>query len=150
QKQFNRGLDIGCGTGQSSVALSPYCKKVIGIEPSLPMLEMAIPHDKVEYHVFDGKNLNFPNGHFEVITLAGSLFYAKSQRLLDEIIQVSKPGATVLVYDFEIILDDLFHQLAFGNPLDKSDNKYNHNVDFSGLEGNELVQLTSSKEELPF
>lgn len=150
KKLFHRGLDIGCGTGQSSVALSPYCKKIIGIEPSQPMLEMAIPHDKVEYREFDGKNLKFPDGHFDVITLAGSLFYAKSQRLLDEVIRVSNPGSTVLVYDFEILLNDLFLQLALENTINEPENKYNHYVDFSGLEGNALIQLTSCGEELPF
>ena len=30
----NIGLDIGCGTGHSSVALAKYCHKVFGIDPS--------------------------------------------------------------------------------------------------------------------
>src|SRR5690625_4484968 len=38
---FDIGLDIGCGTGYSAVALAKYCKFVYGIDPSPSMLNRA-------------------------------------------------------------------------------------------------------------
>lgn len=139
------GLDIGCGTGQSSIALSQYCQKVIGIDPSSDMLGRAIPDPGIEYHPYDQKKISFQSQYFDIITLAGSLFYAKSQRLLDEIIRVNKSSSPVIVYDFEILLDDLYLQLAIDPQT--TDGIYNYKEDFSGLNG-KIKLVETSKEEV--
>ena len=137
-KKYQLGLDIGCGTGQSSIALANHCEMVIGIEPSKEMLNKSIGHPSVEYFWFDGKSLAFEYGYFDVITFAGSLFYAKSQELLNEVVRVGKPAATILVYDFEILLDEVFTLLHMStNEIRKSD--YNHQVNFSGLNQDHLL-----------
>ena len=41
---FPIGLDVGCGTGRSSVALADFCEQVFAIDPSQPMLDAATPH----------------------------------------------------------------------------------------------------------
>ena len=42
-KKFELGLDVGCGTGQSSIALANYCKSVIGmIAMSLMLLRLLV------------------------------------------------------------------------------------------------------------
>ena len=108
---FQKGLDIGCGTGRSTTALLPYCKKIVGIDPSKEMLSNATPHPSISYNCFDGANLPFRENQFDLITFAGSLFYAKSQRLLNEVIRVSKLGTRVLVYDFEIKTEPHFGEI---------------------------------------
>ena len=35
---YDSGLDIGCGTGQSSIALSDFCNRVVGIDSSSEMI----------------------------------------------------------------------------------------------------------------
>ena len=42
-------LDVGCGTGCSSVALAEFCERVFAIDPSLSMLDAATPHDAITY-----------------------------------------------------------------------------------------------------
>jgi SAM-dependent methyltransferase len=127
------GLDIGCGTGHSSIALTHYCKQVIGIDPSAAMLADAITHPQVEYQMYDGKELEFQINTFELITFAGSLYYAKSQELLNEFIRVSRQGAKIVVYDFEIILDQVLADLEIGLVPNRVSN-YNHRENFSGLD----------------
>ena len=147
--EFGLGLDIGCGTGQSSVALAEYCKKVVAIDPSAAMLEKAIAHPEVIYHLGDGENLDFKANHFDIVTFAGSLYYAKSQKLLDEIIRVSKPSAKIIVYDFEILLVDILAKLNVS--LDnKKDIPYNHQEDFSGLQEKTLKCIDVAMEEISF
>ncbi|MGB5555068.1 MAG: class I SAM-dependent methyltransferase, partial [Flavobacteriaceae bacterium] len=44
-----KGLDIGSGTGHSALALVEFCDEVIGIEPSLAMRKIALPHIQIQY-----------------------------------------------------------------------------------------------------
>ena len=69
------------------------------------MLAQAIGHSQVTYVHFDGINLPFADSSFNLVTFAGSLFYAKSQRMLNEVVRVCLPNAIVIAYDFEV----LFH-----------------------------------------
>lgn len=142
-KNFSLGLDIGCGTGHSSIALSKFCNRVIALDPSTSMIEKAIENSNVEYHIFDGTILNFESNNFDIITFAGSLHYAKSQQLLDEIIRVTTNKGLVVVYDFEMLLADILKKLKF-----KSDRKktYDHEADFSGLQAKAISLINEGKE----
>jgi ubiquinone/menaquinone biosynthesis C-methylase UbiE len=131
---YNHGLDIGSGTGQSSVALADFCKKITGAEPSREMLTQAIGHSKVAYVHFDGINLPFANSSFDLVTFAGSLFYARSQGMLNEVVRVCLPNAIVIAYDFEV----LFQRLPFEFHLPEESVGYDHRANFSGLEMNGL------------
>lgn len=144
---YDTGLDLGCGTGQSSIALTSYCQEVIGLELSKHMLKKSITHDKVKYHLFNGIDLDFSNDIFDIITFAGSLYYAKSQRLLDEVVRVSKRNANIIVYDFEINLDNVLMKLI-GRTADAHNLKYNHEEDFSGLSQKNIQKERSSKDEV--
>ncbi|MBM1106344.1 class I SAM-dependent methyltransferase [Aurantibacter crassamenti] len=146
-KTYAFGLDVGCGTGNSAIALSFFCNNVIGIDPSKSMIEKAETHSKVSYQHFNGKNLNFKANTFDISTFAGSLFYAKSQFLLDEIIHISKDKAQIIVYDFEILLDDILQQFNFVTPKNET---YNHQADFSGLRANAISIIKEEKEIVPF
>ncbi len=108
---FEMGLDIGSGTGHSSIALAKYCSKVYGIEPSAFMMKKSLDHDQVTYQLYNKSTIDFEDDYFDVTTFAGSLYYAKSQLLVNELIRVSKNQSIVLVYDFEILLDELIAKL---------------------------------------
>lgn len=145
--QFNYGLDYGCGTGNSSIALERYCKKIIGVDPSNDMLDKAIRNPNIEYQLLKSVVLDVENNFFEIVTLAGSLYYAKSQHLLDELIRVCKNNALVVVYDFQIdlkpvmsFLEKNYNQLIEGN--------YNHEENFSGLETSKINLKHSNKENI--
>ncbi len=145
--QYHAGLDVGCGTGKSSVALIHYCNEIVGVDPSPAMLQFAIRHPKVKYHVFDGKLLTFDSGTFDLVTFAGSLFYAKSQTLVEEVVRVSQHRAKIIVYDFCVHVESVLHSLGF-----KKDDKkiYNYQEDFSGSTTAEIVPEENFEEELMF
>jgi ubiquinone/menaquinone biosynthesis C-methylase UbiE len=141
---FKSGLDIGCGTGTSSIALAGYCEKVIGIDPSPSMLDHAAVHPQVTYLPFDGSQLNLFGEDFDIITFAGSLFYAKSQSLLDEVVRVGKNKCLILIYDFEIAWEEIFARFGIQNQSRNTD--YNHMVDFSGLDLSKVEKVNSLEE----
>lgn len=144
--QYNSGLDIGSGTGQSSIALTNYCAEVVGIEPSAAMLSKAIDHPKVTYSLFDKDRIGFDQHTFDIITMAGSLWYGKSQQLLDEIIRVAQKRAIVVIYDFEVLLKTTLSQLGYSPK--KSDNAYNHLEDFSGLNTQKIECIEKSTDRV--
>ena len=136
-EKYAKGLDIGSGTGHSSLALTHFCQKVFGIEPSLAMRQKALPHPNVVYQDYTNGRLDFIDDMFDIITLAGSLYYAKSQGLLYELVRVGQNKATILVYDFEILLDEVLAKVKIKIPQDL----YNHHEDFSGLVNHGLVEF---------
>lgn len=142
---FKKGLDIGCGTGKSTTALKQICETAIGVDPNFAMLNNAILSEGITYKHFDGKHLNLAPSTFDIITLAGSWWYGKSQTLLNEICLVSTLDATIVLYDFEVLLAPVYQvlQLEFSS----IQSSYDHFIDFSDFnsKGFELIDKTSEK-----
>jgi ubiquinone/menaquinone biosynthesis C-methylase UbiE len=88
-KPFPSALDVGCGTGHSTVALAEIATSVIGIDSSGDMLSHAIPHPNIEYHQSTAETIPFEDGKFDLITAGqayhwfdSDAFLAESNRLL--------------------------------------------------------------------
>lgn len=125
KETFSIGLDIGCGTGYSAIALANYCAQVFGVDPSEAMLAGAEEHPRVTYICTKGDDLSgMPVRSVGVVTFAGSLCYTKSNELRQELDNVCIPGATVAVYDFEVLLDEVLSSLGIDMPAVGSD--YDH------------------------
>lgn len=146
---FTMGLDVGCGTGQSALALTNCCDKVIAIDPSESMLQHAMPHDQIEYQHCNGQDLEFDTNTFDIITFAGSLYYAKTQHLLTEVLKVTKPTGQIIIYDFEILLNNTLRQLGVTPPT-KQELDYDYETDFSGLDTSKLHLQKKVKEKIDF
>jgi len=144
-ERFTLGLDIGCGTGRSAVALSKYCDKVIAIDPSEEMLFRAEPHTKISY-IHMKENLDIPDKTYEIITFAGSLFYCKSQALYDRIIERSAPGTIIIVYDFNIRVEKTLTKLGLSLPQELTE--YNHAEDFTDIKTVRLSALYNHTESI--
>ncbi len=152
-RHFDLGLDIGCGTGYSTLALAPYCTHTIGIDPSHAMLEQAVPHANVSYLTGAGDAVPLSNDTVDLVTFAGALFYADSEATRTEVQRVCKPNARVVVYDFEILLEATLRRLDVATPATNS--TYDHTINFSDRAGftehlvrSEQVDLSLTSEEL--
>lgn len=129
-ESFQAGLDVGCGTGYSAVALTRYCDQVFGLDPSRSMLDVAQRHPKITYLQGSGDALGqLPVQVFGVVTFAGSLFYAKTDRLRSELVRVCPPGGTIVAYDFEVLLSAIIAGLGADCPAGASD--YDHRANLS-------------------
>ena len=133
---FELGLDIGCGTGVSSEALIKFCSRVIGIDPSSAMLAQASHVEGLSYLQGTGDNIPLDNNSVDVVAFAGSLSYAKSEALIDEIVRVCRNNAWVIAYDFEALLDE--HLESLGVTLPSRVSTYNHAENFEG--SNSMVE----------
>ncbi|MEL6848766.1 MAG: class I SAM-dependent methyltransferase [Bacteroidota bacterium] len=140
------GLDYGCGTGHSSIALSRYCERVVGMEISEAMYARRLLHPQVSYDRIRDAQIPLPDQSVDLATFAGSLYYARSQALLDEVQRVCKKGGLILAYDFELVLDTLLQKLLPAGALPGS-NGYDHQANFSGLDLGPLQFLDEGSEQ---
>jgi hypothetical protein len=94
------------------------------------MLDVAQRHPKITYLQGSGDALGqLPVQVFGVVTFAGSLFYAKTNRLRSELVRVCPPGGTIVAYDFEVLLNEVIAELGADCPAVASD--YDHRANLS-------------------
>lgn len=145
-EMFSKGLDIGCGTGHSTIALAKYCDHVYGLEPSQSMLDESLSNTKITYLTGTGENIPLMDKSVEVITFAGSLFYAKSDPLIKEIQRVCRRRALAIVYDFELLLDYIILELGIRGK--DAEARYTHDVNFSDQK--DFTELLIGQEQISF
>jgi SAM-dependent methyltransferase len=142
ETRFEVGLDIGCGTGRSTLALKPYCDTVHGVDPSDSMLSRAPSCEGVTY--IHGTVDRLPAGLCAgVVTFAGCLYYARHDRLVQNLRKICQPDALVIVYDFEVNLEPYLNRLDI--PIDPLVD-YDHSVNFG--QDSELDEIMVEVQEV--
>ncbi len=86
-------LDIGCGCGEFTTEMSPFCGHITGIDPKLSLIERCKkehPMPNVEYVCMDGRNTNFPGKSFDCVVERASLHHMTDwQKAIDEMFRLS-------------------------------------------------------------
>jgi len=135
-ERFERGLDVGCGTGHSTRALKRYC--------GAPRL------DGVRFIAQTGYcgaiNQGFADGNFDLFSFAGSLHYQDPQQALKEISGLAADGATVLVYDFDVQLGPVTDGMGWRLP----ESDYDHQKTFSPNDGLQFSFVAELEESISF
>ncbi len=111
-QRFQRGLDLGCGTGRSTLALKEFCDEVYGVEPSAEMLAHAKSKPGIQFLAGSGEQIPCKPDTFDLVTMAGCLFYTDQRKTAVELARVGQNGALVVVYDFEIEMRRLMETLC--------------------------------------
>lgn len=94
----DRALDVGCGTGHSTVALLPYAKSVTGIDVSSPMLAQAQPHARIDYRKGYAEALPFRREHFDLVSVSAAYHWFDHERFLLEAARVLRGGGWLVLY----------------------------------------------------
>ena len=96
-------LDVGCGTGNFSIKLAKKNFKIVGIDISKKMLNIARKKSKqqslnIEFIEMDAHKLDFENEYFDgVISIVSFEFFKDPQKVMEEIFRVVKRGGSVIV-----------------------------------------------------
>lgn len=143
---FFDGLDVGCGTGYSTIALAKYCSQVYGVEPSESMLLEATTNDKITYYQGYGSEMPIDDSSVDIVTFAGSLSYAKSPVLVEELRRVCRKPAIIIPYDFEVLLDGILAR--HGIDLKKPECYYNHRENFS--HDSNFIEIVDDRQQIDF
>jgi ubiquinone/menaquinone biosynthesis C-methylase UbiE len=88
-----RILDVGCGCGEYTIKLSPFCRKLTAIDFSQALIERCRSESgkvNIEYVCMDGRDIRYPDNSFDVVLERDTLHHVLEwQRVLDEMIRVS-------------------------------------------------------------
>jgi SAM-dependent methyltransferase len=99
---LSRALDVGCGTGLSTVALRMLADHVTGTDNSAEMIAVAKARntdDRITYREAPAEQLPFADGTFDLITVCGAINWIDRTRFLPEARRVLKDRGWLIVYD---------------------------------------------------
>jgi SAM-dependent methyltransferase len=92
--KFIDALDVGCGTGLSTMALRDIAENITGTDNSHEMITVAQydNKDKIPYYHAPAEQLPFKDQSFDILTVCGainwidrSLFFPEAKRVLKEL-----------------------------------------------------------------
>lgn len=99
REPLSAALDVACGTGKSTVALTEIASRVVGADSSAGMLAHAETHERVEYVEATAEDLPFEDESFDLVTVASAFHWFDRERFLSEARRVLNPSGWLVVYD---------------------------------------------------
>ena len=99
--------DVGSGTGFIAAGLAPLVQKVIVLDGSSSMLDVARKNlspfgSKIEYHVADGQALPLPDGSVDAAFANMYLHHcANPLAAIREMVRILKPGGRLVITDMD-------------------------------------------------
>jgi SAM-dependent methyltransferase len=101
--RLERGLDVACGTGMSTLALAGHADAVLGVDVSPEMLRSARPAAGVHYLLGRAERLPFRDATFDAATCCSGVHWFDQPRFFAELHRVLRPGRWVGLYDHYFI-----------------------------------------------
>ena len=94
-------VDVGCGTGHSSMALAALAGRVVAIDSARKMLEVAEASDEIGYLAAAAERLPVRTGAVDLVTAGAVFHWLDGSVFLEEARRVLRPeGALVCYSDF--------------------------------------------------
>jgi len=97
---FRRALDVGCGTGLSSLALLDLAEEVVGIDAALEMLRHARRADGIRYVASGAEALPFREGCLDLVVACGSMDWVDRPRFIPRAARLLVRGGWLVSLDF--------------------------------------------------
>lgn len=92
-------LDVGCGTGLSTIALQTIAKEIVGVDLSDEMIALAPEVHNIKFLVSSAENLPFDKNKFDLITLSQVFHWLDREKFLKEAHRALRAGGWLAVYD---------------------------------------------------
>ena len=92
-------LDIACGTGLSSRALTSIAERVVGLDISWYMISRAGSHEQVRYALSMAEALPIRGGSIPLISCALAFHWFERELFLQNCRRVLEPGGWLMIYN---------------------------------------------------
>ena len=96
-------LDVGCGTGTFSRLLADRSDRVVALDLSPQMIQIARERSKrysnVEFQVADATTWEFPLGEFDCVASIATLHHLPMEEMLLKMKGALRPGGALVVLD---------------------------------------------------
>lgn len=140
-RRFETALDVGCGVGSSTLALTSFCKQVTGYDPSVEMIQKASEHPAIKYY----SDLNRLGNRYDLIVFFGSLFYVNAKQLAF-FTQKQRQNDVLLCCDFKINYSPVLKALG----VSVGPSEYDHAKNLSSYGDTAYHLLRSERQETRF
>lgn len=100
--QHSAAWDVGCGNGQASVELAKHFSQVYATDPSAKQLENAQANPRVRYSLGSAENSGLAPNSVNLTISAQAFHWFKHDAFATEVRRVSKPGAVVCVWCYDL------------------------------------------------
>ncbi len=99
RKPVPRALDIGCGTGLSTVALRDIARSIVALDISYDMVAHAPKNGHTYYVNGAAENVPLAASSFDLVTVSSAFHWFSKERFRKELSRILKPGAWVIIYE---------------------------------------------------
>lgn len=94
--------DLGCGSGQASLALARHFAEVLAIEPSAEQVARAEPHPRVRYRVAPAEATGLPDGSVDLAIAAQAFHWFEPDPFRRELERIARPGAAFAAFTYAL------------------------------------------------
>ncbi len=98
QQSLQNALDVGCGTGQSTIALKAIANEIVGTDSSQEMLNEAQLDSRIRYICSPAEQLPFPDASFDLVTVASAFHWLDRSHFLAEASRVLHSQSWLIIY----------------------------------------------------
>jgi SAM-dependent methyltransferase len=95
-----RALDVACGTGLSSVALSDLAQHVVGVEAASEMVAQLYGGERSAYMNAAAEALPVADSSIDLLTVASALHWFDQPAFFAEAARTLRDGGWLVVYDY--------------------------------------------------
>lgn len=99
ESKLDKVLDVACGTGLSTKALSEISNNIYGTDISPEMLKYAERNDKISYLIARAEQQPFGDNAFNLITVSSGVHWFDIDDFLQESSRLLKSQCWLVIYD---------------------------------------------------
>ncbi|MEP6992034.1 MAG: class I SAM-dependent methyltransferase [bacterium] len=98
-----RAWDCGTGSGQAAVGLAEYFECVLATDPSVPQLQNARHHPRVELAAMSAEAAALRGASFDLVTVAQAIHWFDLAAFYDEVKRVLAPDGLLAVWSYGLL-----------------------------------------------
>jgi SAM-dependent methyltransferase len=150
-KPEERCVDFGCGSGAFTRRLRPLGLKLLGIDISPNLIELANAHKEGEsYRVGDVMSTGIPDDSFDIVVYSGILHHFPTTEIRLDVLKeghrLLRPGGRVFGYDPNLCSPSMWLYRHPSSPFYSSEGKTDNEVLFSSGQLRRELSLAGFRE----